>query len=69
MLWECVTWEKKKSTVLQISVGWVASDVSETKVELDRDETHFLAVHETQLAIYETSTLRRVKQVGLKLDA
>lgn len=62
VLWDSVTWEKKKSTVLQISVGWLASDLSETNVELDIDQTHFLAVHETQLAIYETSTLRRVKQ-------
>lgn len=63
VLWDSITWEKKKSTVLQISVGWMASDLSETNIELDKDETHFLAVHETQLAIYETTTLRRVKQV------
>ncbi|KAL8496923.1 hypothetical protein ACS0TY_020562 [Phlomoides rotata] len=62
VLWDSVTWEKKKSTVLQISVGWTASDLSETNIELDKDEKHFLAVHETQLAIYETTTLRRVKQ-------
>ncbi|KAI3467994.1 hypothetical protein Pfo_024657 [Paulownia fortunei] len=62
VLWDSVTWEKKKSTVLQISVGWLASDLSETNIELDKDQKHFLAVHETQLAIYETTTLRRVKQ-------
>ncbi|KAG6409470.1 hypothetical protein SASPL_127510 [Salvia splendens] len=62
VLWDSITWEKKKSTVLQISVGWMASDLSETNVELDNDQQHFLAVHETQLAIYETATLRRVKQ-------
>lgn len=62
VVWDSVTWEKRKSTVLQISVGWLASDLSETNVELDKDQTHFLAVHETQLAIYETTTLRRVKQ-------
>ncbi|KAL1552241.1 hypothetical protein AAHA92_13063 [Salvia divinorum] len=62
VLWDSITWEKKKSTVLQISVGWMASDLSETNVELDKDQQHFLAVHETQLAIYETATLRRVKQ-------
>lgn len=63
VLWDSVTWEKKKSTVLQISVGWLASDLSETNIELDKDQKHFLAVHETQLAIYEATTLRRVKQV------
>ncbi|KAH6804772.1 hypothetical protein C2S51_033019 [Perilla frutescens var. frutescens] len=62
VLWDSITWEKKKSTVLQISVGWLASDLSETNIELDKDQKHFLAVHETQLAIYETTTLRRVKQ-------
>ncbi|GFQ00446.1 topless-related protein 1 [Phtheirospermum japonicum] len=62
VLWDTVTWEKKRSTVLQISVGWFASDLSETNVQLDKDHNHFLAVHETQLAIYETMTLRRVKQ-------
>ncbi|KAK4415399.1 Topless-related protein 1 [Sesamum alatum] len=62
VLWDSATWEKKKSTVLQISVGWLASELSETNIELDKDQKHFLAVHETQLAIYETTTLRRVKQ-------
>ncbi|XP_042004368.1 topless-related protein 1-like [Salvia splendens] len=62
VLWDSITWEKKKSTVLQVSVGWVTYDLSETNVELDKDQQHFLAVHETQLAIYETATLRRVKQ-------
>ncbi|KAL0394295.1 UNVERIFIED_CONTAM: Topless-related protein 1 [Sesamum latifolium] len=62
VVWDCGTWEKKKSTILQISVGWLASELSETNIELDKDQKHFLAVHETQLAIYETTTLRRVKQ-------
>ncbi|KAL0291040.1 UNVERIFIED_CONTAM: Topless-related protein 1 [Sesamum angustifolium] len=62
VLWDSGTWEKKKSTVLQISVGWLASELSETNIELEKDQKHFLAVHETQLAIYETTTLRRVKQ-------
>ncbi|KAL0311748.1 UNVERIFIED_CONTAM: Topless-related protein 1 [Sesamum radiatum] len=62
VVWDCGTWEKKKSTVLQISVGWLASELSETNIELEKDQKHLLAVHETQLAIYETTTLRRVKQ-------
>ncbi|KAL3650682.1 hypothetical protein CASFOL_007085 [Castilleja foliolosa] len=62
ILWDTVNWEKKRSTVLQISVGWFASDQSETHIQLDKDHHHFLAIHETQLAIYETMTLRRVKQ-------
>ncbi|KAL6539688.1 hypothetical protein OROHE_011459 [Orobanche hederae] len=62
VVWDYTTWEKKKSIVLQISVEWFDSDFNETHVGLDKDEDHFLAVHETQLAIYETATLRRVKQ-------
>ncbi|KAL6540792.1 hypothetical protein OROMI_024675 [Orobanche minor] len=61
------TWEKKKSTVLQISVEWFDLDFNETHVELDKDEDHFLAVHETQLAIYETATLRRVKHEAIRI--
>ncbi|CAA0829350.1 Topless-related protein 1 [Striga hermonthica] len=62
VLWDTVKWEKKRSTILQISVGYLASDLSETIIQLDKDHNHFLAVHETQLAIYETMTLRRIKQ-------
>ncbi|KAK4491060.1 hypothetical protein RD792_001782 [Penstemon davidsonii] len=62
VLWDSVTWEKKKSTALQISIGWLASDEVETNIELDKDQKHFLAIHETQLAIYDTTTLRRLKQ-------
>ncbi|KAG8375814.1 hypothetical protein BUALT_Bualt10G0139500 [Buddleja alternifolia] len=62
VLWDSVTWEKKKSTVLQIPIGWLASDLSETNIELDKDQKQFLVVHETQLAIYETTTLQCVKQ-------
>ncbi|GER35319.1 transducin family protein / WD-40 repeat family protein [Striga asiatica] len=62
VLWDMVKWEKKRSTILQISVGYLASELSETIIQLDKDHNHFLAVHETQLAIYETMTLRRIKQ-------
>ncbi|EYU20238.1 hypothetical protein MIMGU_mgv1a005807mg [Erythranthe guttata] len=63
IVWDSRTWEKKKSTVLQISGGLLGSaELSETSIELDKDHNHFLAVHQTQLAIYETLTLRRVKQ-------
>ncbi|KAK6119711.1 hypothetical protein DH2020_046530 [Rehmannia glutinosa] len=61
VVWDCVKWEKKKSTVLQIPGGW-SDDDPETKIQLDKDQTHFLAIHETQLAIYETMTLQLVKQ-------
>ncbi|KZV47622.1 protein TOPLESS-like [Dorcoceras hygrometricum] len=62
ILWDSVTWEKKRSTMLDISIGWSASDLSETTIELDKNQKQFLAVHETQLAIYEVATLQCVKQ-------
>ncbi|KAK4422139.1 protein TPR3 [Sesamum alatum] len=62
VLWDCVNWEKKKSTVLQIGISWLASDITETNIELDKDQKSFLVVHETQVAIYETTTLQCVKQ-------
>ncbi|XP_073055232.1 topless-related protein 1-like isoform X2 [Primulina eburnea] len=62
IVWDSVSWEKKRSTMLQISIGWSASDLSETTIELDKNQKQFLAVHQTQLAIYDGATLRCVKQ-------
>nr|XP_027083282.1 topless-related protein 1-like [Coffea arabica]XP_027083283.1 topless-related protein 1-like [Coffea arabica] len=62
IVWDFNTWEKKQSTSLQISNGWSPSKTSETAVQFHQDQKHFLAVHETQLAIYETTSLRRVNQ-------
>ncbi|XP_022892695.1 protein TPR3-like isoform X3 [Olea europaea var. sylvestris] len=62
VVWDSITWEKKNNTFLEISSGWLPSELSETHVQFDKDERHFLAVHETQLAIYETTKLQCVKQ-------
>lgn len=63
--WDYGNWEKKNTTLLQISSDWMPSETSETYVQFYGDEMHFLAVHETQLAVYEATKLERVKQVSL----
>lgn len=54
-------------TLLQISSDWMPSETSETYVQFYGDEMHFLAVHETQLAVYEATKLERVKQVCMSV--
>ncbi|KAF6158051.1 hypothetical protein GIB67_014845 [Kingdonia uniflora] len=55
-------WEKQKSRFLQVPAGRTPSALSDTRVQFHQDQIHFLAVHETQLAIYETTKLECVKQ-------
>ncbi|RZC50495.1 hypothetical protein C5167_018929 [Papaver somniferum] len=61
-VWSSDGWEKQKSRFLQIPSGRTATAMSDTRVQFHQDQIHFLAVHETQLAIYETTKLECVKQ-------
>ncbi|CAA7407500.1 unnamed protein product [Spirodela intermedia] len=61
-VWGTDGWEKQRSRFLQIPAGRTPSSNSETKVQFHQDQIHFLAVHETQLAIYETTKLECIKQ-------
>ncbi|KAK1292472.1 Topless-related protein 1 [Acorus calamus] len=61
-VWGTDGWEKQKSRFLQIPSGRVPSALSDTRVQFHQDQTHFLVVHETQIAIYETGKLEYVKQ-------
>ncbi|KAH9313101.1 hypothetical protein KI387_028136 [Taxus chinensis] len=61
-VWGIDTWEKHKNKLLQIPAGRVLSPQAVTRVQFHQDQIHFLAVHETQLAIYETTKLERIKQ-------
>jgi len=54
--------EKLRSKPLQIPPGKAVSPQSITRVQFHQDQIHFSAVHETQLAIYETAKLERLKQ-------
>lgn len=62
-VWNSDGWEKQKNRFLQIPTGRTSSSQSDTRVQFHQDQIHFLVVHETQLAIYETTKLECVKQV------
>lgn len=62
-MWSSDGWEKQRNRFLQIPSGRTPSSLSDTRVQFHQDQMHFLVVHETQLAIYETTKLECVKQV------
>ncbi|KAJ0785292.1 putative transcription factor WD40-like family [Helianthus annuus] len=61
-VWSSDGWEKQKAKYLQLPPGRATAAQSDTRVQFHQDQTHFLVVHETQLAIYETSKLECIKQ-------
>lgn len=62
-VWSSDGWEKQKAKYLPLPQGRTTAAQSDTRVQFHHDQVHFLVVHETQLAIYETSKLECVKQV------
>jgi len=62
-VWNTDGWEKQRSKVLPLPQGRPNSAPSDTRVQFHQDQAHFLVVHETQLAIYETTKLECMKQV------
>lgn len=62
-VWSSDVWEKQKTRFLQLPSGRPPSSQSDTRVQFHQDQVHFLVVHETQIAIYETTKLECVKQV------
>ncbi|KAK9098543.1 hypothetical protein Syun_025588 [Stephania yunnanensis] len=61
-VWSTDGWEKQKSKFLQLPAGRIPVPSSDTRVQFHHDQVHFLAVHETQLAIYETTKLEVANQ-------
>ncbi|OAY69349.1 Protein TOPLESS [Ananas comosus] len=61
-VWGTDGWEKQRSRFLQIPSGSATTNNSDTRVQFHQDQIHFLAVHETQIAIYETTKLECVHQ-------
>lgn len=45
--------------------GRALAPLADTRVQFHLDQTHLLAVHETQIAIYEAPKLECLKQVCL----
>ncbi|XP_047970811.1 protein TOPLESS-like isoform X2 [Salvia hispanica] len=61
-VWSSDGWEKQKSRFLQLPPERSLTAQSETRVQFHQDQIHFLVVHETQLAIFETTKLTCMKQ-------
>ncbi|MFS7976792.1 putative transcription factor WD40-like family [Helianthus anomalus] len=62
-VWSSDRWEKQKTRYIQLPPGRTPSPQSDTRVQFHHEQTHFLLVHDAQLAIYETTKLECVKQV------
>ncbi|CAN6486440.1 unnamed protein product [Victoria cruziana] len=52
-VWSIDLWEKKKSRVIPAPPGRPSPLVGETRVQFHNDQTHLLAVHETQIIIFD----------------
>ncbi|XP_022730861.1 topless-related protein 4-like isoform X2 [Durio zibethinus] len=61
-VWNTDGWEKQASKFLQIPNGRAASPHADTRVQFHLDQIHLLAVHETQIAIFEAPKLECLKQ-------
>ncbi|KAH0970293.1 hypothetical protein GBA52_022449 [Prunus armeniaca] len=61
-VWNTDGWEKQASKFLPIPSGRAAAPLADTRVQFHLDQTLLLAVHETQIAIYEAPKLECLKQ-------
>ncbi|XWS19102.1 hypothetical protein CRYUN_Cryun32bG0102400 [Craigia yunnanensis] len=61
-VWSMDGWEKQASKFLQIPSGHVPNPLGQTRVQFHQDQIHVLAVHGTQIAIYEAPKLECLKQ-------
>ncbi|KAJ7958799.1 Topless-related protein [Quillaja saponaria] len=62
ILWNVDRWERQNSTFLHNISARTPITTSDVSVQFHEDQIHFLVVHETLLAIYETTKLECVKQ-------
>jgi hypothetical protein len=63
-VWKVEGWGKERSRFLQIPDDRTLSSLSlDTDIQFHQNQTEFLSVHETHLAIYEARKLECVKQV------
>ncbi|XP_020537820.1 topless-related protein 4 isoform X2 [Jatropha curcas] len=61
-VWSTDGWEKQASKFLQVPQGRSSASLADTRVQFHVDQTHLLAVHESQIAIYEAPKLECLKQ-------
>lgn len=60
-IWSIDNWEKKKVVPIQLPAG--KAPAGDTRVQFHADQVRLLVAHETQLAIYDTSKMDRIRQV------
>ncbi|GAB2210577.1 hypothetical protein Drorol1_Dr00015845, partial [Drosera rotundifolia] len=61
-VWSMDGWEKLSCKYLQIPSGRAVNPLADTRVQFHQDQIHLLAIHETQIAIYEAPKLECLKQ-------
>ncbi|XP_034207498.1 topless-related protein 4-like isoform X4 [Prunus dulcis] len=61
-VWSLDGWAKQAGMFLQIPTGRMLTPLAQTRVQFHQDLIHLLAVHETQIAIYEASKLECLKK-------
>ncbi|XP_057485979.1 topless-related protein 4-like isoform X2 [Actinidia eriantha] len=61
-VWNTDGWEKQTSKYLQMPSGRTPTPLADTRVQFHQDQIHLLAVHETQIALYEATKLECLKQ-------
>ncbi|XP_021616763.1 topless-related protein 4 isoform X2 [Manihot esculenta] len=61
-VWSTDLWERQASKFLPVPPGRGSASLSDTRVQFHLDQTHLLAVHESQIAIYEAPKLECLKQ-------
>ncbi|XVF24780.1 hypothetical protein REPUB_Repub13aG0157100 [Reevesia pubescens] len=61
-VWSMDGWEKQASKFLQIPNGHVPNSHGQTRVQFHQDQRNVLAVHGTQIAIFEAPKLECLKQ-------
>ncbi|XP_022721208.1 topless-related protein 4-like isoform X2 [Durio zibethinus] len=61
-VWSMDGWEKQASKFLQFPSVHMPNPLGQTRVQFHQDQIHVLAVHGTQIAIYEAPKLECLKQ-------
>ncbi|XP_004292971.1 PREDICTED: topless-related protein 1-like [Fragaria vesca subsp. vesca] len=62
VVWSSDKWERQKNSSLHIPAWTTPTALFGTHLQYQKDQNHFLVVHETQLAIYETLRLECQKK-------
>ncbi|KAE8732576.1 Topless-related protein 4 [Hibiscus syriacus] len=65
IVWDLNNWERKNGCFLQTPAGRTPTARSDTQIQFQQDQTHLLAVNETQLAIYDVRKLECIKQLAI----